>query len=92
MSSGNEWEGQERGHDNEAIDLILRVLAAIRGSFMYFLMTLGIVFVVYGAIGEALPLIPISPELAGLMGLWGGCMVLYGILGRIVMRFIGFAG
>jgi len=91
MSSGNEWEAQEQGHDNEVIDLILRILAAIRGSFMYFLMALGVVFIVYGAIGEAIPIVPISPELAGLMGLWGACLIIYGLIGRLVMRFIGFA-
>ena len=71
---------------------VIRVLRQIRGSFMYFVASVGVVCIVLGAVG---PLIPwfgsfVEGPMAGFLGIWGVSAILFAGLGFLFMRLIGY--
>lgn len=76
----------DRSDENElssATNPVLRVLLAIRGSFLLFVATIGALFVLGGAT-------VMDGVLAGMFGIWGVSCILYAGLGYGLLKFIGY--
>lgn len=62
---------------------VIGVLLKIRSSFLFFVLTLGVVLLVSG------PLLA-DGVVAGMFGLWGVSLILYACLGFVFLRVIGY--
>ena len=73
-------------------DPVVGVLLAIRGSLMNFIAAIGVVMVLLGAFGPALPVIGsyMQGEMAGLLGIWGVSSVAYAVIAHAFMSAIGY--
>lgn len=72
---------------------IVQVLLAIRGSFLYAMAAFGVIIILTGVLVGLL----VTPdeslmlsEASGLAVISGASLVLYGILGRLVLRAVGY--
>jgi len=61
---------------------IVRLLVAIRSSFVVFVMALGVVLFLVGA--------AVSGEVSGIFAVLGISAVVYGLLGETALRLIGY--
>jgi hypothetical protein len=62
---------------------VFRVLYAIRSSFFAFFAAMGILLVIWGFLHG-------RGELAGILGVLGAMAILYGLIGRLALKFIGY--
>ena len=72
---------------------VIRALRKIRGSFMYFVASVGVLCILLGVVG---PLIPwfgsfVEGPMAGFLGIWGVSAILFAGLGFLFMRLIGYS-
>lgn len=84
-TEANEDDLSERPDDQESgvAGAVLRVLLAIRGSFLLFTIAVGILMTLAGfLLGQGV--------IAGLLGLLGASAVVYGFLGYLVIELIGY--
>ncbi|WP_266082067.1 hypothetical protein [Haladaptatus caseinilyticus] len=81
--SGSSGRGSDHGAFSIVTEPLLRVLLAIRGSFLLFIASVGVLFIVTGA--------TIMDEvLAGMFGIWGVSCLLYAGLGYGLLKLIGY--
>lgn len=74
----------------------LNVLQAIRGSFVYFIAALGVLFLFLAVLGHFLPAgVPLLSDLttgvmAGLWAIWGVSAILYAGIAYLLMIAVGY--
>lgn len=81
----NETDFSDHPDDQESgvSAVVLRVLLAIRGSFLLFTVAVGIIMVLAGfLLGQGV--------VAGLLGILGASAIVYGILGYLVIGLIDY--
>lgn len=72
--------------------LAARVLITIRSSFLAFVVTIGVVFIILSVLlsGHVLPGFN-HGILAGMTFIWGISAFLYALLGKVILRLIGYS-
>ena len=78
----------ENTQSDEQQGPVIRLLLAIRGSFLYTVMTIGVTFVVLGVLNQQLTFV--RPLMSGMFFMWGISAIVYGILGIGALRLIGY--
>lgn len=69
--------------DNKALEIVVRVLYIVRGSFLAFVFAVGVLMLFAGIV--------ISDGLmAGLLGIWGVSAILYALVGKFMLQLIGY--
>jgi hypothetical protein len=70
--------------DNRALAAVMRLLYAVRASFLAFVFVVGVVWLLIGiALGDGV--------MAGMFGIWGVSAMLYAVLGKFALQLIGYA-
>lgn len=90
MVSTSDSQGQRESEESEgrsdAESLFVDLFTLIRGSFLHFMIAAGIVVAILGAT----PLFDGAE--AGLVGVVGVSLILYGLIGIAALRLIGYSG
>jgi drug/metabolite transporter (DMT)-like permease len=68
----------ERSHNP-----IIRFLLTIRSSFIAFIISVGVLFIVTGFVIQ-------NGSIAGILAVLGASAIVYGIIGDAVLRFVGY--
>lgn len=81
-----------RSDRNVVVSLALWVLVAIRSSFIAFVWSIGVLFLVVSVLlsGYVLPGIDYG-VVAGMSFVWGVSALLYGVIGKLLLRLIGYS-
>lgn len=87
MSAQNSPENYQP--DEEEPGPVIRLLLAIRGSFLYSVITLGVILAVLGVLNQLLGFV--RPLMSGMLFMWGISAIVYGIVGIVGLRVIGYS-
>lgn len=87
MSAQNSSENHQPGEEDPGP--IIRLLLAIRGSFIYSVVALGVIFLILGVLNALLGLV--RPLMSGMFFMWGISAILYGLGGIVGLRMIGYS-
>jgi hypothetical protein len=85
-----EQDQSEELSQNAVLNVILRVLYAIRASFSLFFISMGTVIVMFGLTARFVPFIPFIEDgvFAGLSVIIGITVILYGAIAYIAARLL----
>lgn len=85
-------ETVSRSDRNIVVSLVLRVVIAIRSSFIAFVWLIGVLFLGLSVLlsGYVVPDINYG-VVAGMSFIWGISALLYGVIGKVLLRLIGYS-
>jgi hypothetical protein len=81
--SGSSKRGSDRGALSIITEPLLRILLAIRGSFLLFIVSIGVLLIVTGVT-------IMDGVVAGMFGIWGISCLLYAGIGYGLLNLIGY--
>lgn len=100
MATSSDTEGDRQDPEGDGSDYrldedrgpLVRLSLAIRGSFLAFVTTLGVVFLVLAVVLSNHVPVPYlnSGVLSGMLAVWGVSAFVYAALGHLTLRLIGY--
>lgn len=83
MDDSSETDTGSTGPVGRLADVLLGGLLKVRGSFLLFIATIGVVLLVLGFVWS-------ESVLSGMFGIWGASALVYAGLGFVFLRLIGY--